>query len=77
MRQDSSYTADVSSEVVERLDHALVNTEKSINAMRATKLQGIQRRIEDLRSRGLLKKHEYVSVSTAEFERRYFNADRS
>lgn len=49
----------------------------TFNARRVAKLQRIQKRIDDLRSRGLLKKHEYVSVSTAEFERKYFNADRS
>ena len=76
MRQYSSYTADATSGVVERLGKALDKTEKSVNAGRATKLQGIQKRIENLRSRGLLKKHEYVSVTTAEFERRYFNARR-
>lgn len=75
MTQYSSYTADVTSEVVERLESALNKAEKSINTKRGKELQEIQKRIGNLRSRGLLKKQEYVSVSTAEFERRYYNAD--
>jgi hypothetical protein len=75
MTQYSSYTADVTSDVVKRLGTALDKAGKSINTRRAKELQEIQKRIGNLRSRGLLKKQEYVSVSTAEFERRYYNAD--
>ena len=74
MKQDFSYTVDATSDLMDRLEVALNTAEKSVNNTRAKKLQEIQKRIDDFKSRGLLKKQEYVSVSTSEFERRYYSS---
>jgi hypothetical protein len=73
MTQEFSYTADAISGVVNKLGSALEKTTKSLETKRAKNLQEIQKRIDDLKSRGLLKKQEYVSFSTSDFERRYYN----
>ncbi|MEK8017683.1 MAG: hypothetical protein VSS75_012495 [Candidatus Parabeggiatoa sp.] len=73
MRQEFSYTADAIYGVADKLGSALDKTTKSIEPNRVKKFQEIQKRIDDLKSRGLLKKQEYVSFSTSDFERRYYN----
>ena len=73
MTQNFSYTADAIFEVADKLGSTIDKTAKSIAPNRAKKLREIQKRIDDLNSRGLLKKQEYVSISTSEFERRYYN----
>ncbi len=75
MTQGSFYTAGATSEVVDKLGSALDKSAKSISTNRAKKLQEVQKRIDNLKSRGLLKKQEYVSVSTSEFERRYYSSN--
>jgi hypothetical protein len=71
MTQYSSYTADVTSDVRERLSAASEKAERYIDTKRVKKLQKIQKRIKNLKSRGLLVKQKYRAISAAEFLRRY------
>lgn len=73
MKQDFSYTVDATSELAKQLQKAVDSAEKSIDTCRAKKLQEVQKKVDDLKSRGLLKKQEYVSVSTSDFERRCYS----
>lgn len=46
----------------------------SIDSSRAQRLQQVQKKIDDLKSRGLLKKQEYVSSSTMpNFDKRHYH----
>jgi len=71
MNTDHSYTADATSDLSDRLKEAVSKSAESIQPERSEKLQRVQKRVDDLKSRGLLKKQEFVRTTTAEFERRY------
>ncbi len=73
MTHKISYTVDATSGVVDRLGSTIDKAAKFMNTNRVKKLQEVQKRIDNLRSRGLLNKQEYVSVSTSEFERMHYS----
>ena len=77
MTYHSFFTVDATSKIADRIEEALKNTDESTSVVQKSKLQDIQKRIENLKSRGLLKKQRYVFVTTADFEKRKFNARRS
>ncbi|MGI9345861.1 MAG: hypothetical protein ACR2PW_06320 [Gammaproteobacteria bacterium] len=74
MKQKSSYTVAASSDLAKKLKKVIDDSAtRSIDTGRAHKLQEVQRKINDLRSRGLLKKQEYFSASTSDFESKYYS----
>ena len=75
MTDQYSYTADVTSEIGQRFKAALDKAGKSVSPRRAKELQQVQQRFSDLRSRGLIRKQQYRSASTGEFERKYYQIE--
>jgi len=71
MTQNSFSTADATSDVKQRLEKAISDSSSSLSAQKLQKLNELQEKVKSLRKRGLLNKNEFVSVSTADFERRY------
>lgn len=69
-----SYTVDATSNLVERLSSALKEEKRVIDMARLSRLQEVQKKVESLKERGLLNRQEYVSVTTSEFERRYYTS---
>lgn len=53
---------------------AVTEIKKSLDPSRAERLEKVQKKIDDLRSRGVLKKQEYKTFTVADYERwRYRN----
>lgn len=71
MTQNSFSTVDATSDVKQRLEKAISDSSSSLSAEKLQKLNELQEKVKSLRKRGLLNKNEFVSVSTADFERRY------
>ena len=72
----SSSTVVVTSNGVEEAVRATIAREaRTINSEKLRRVEATTRTIQDLKSRGLLKKQEYGSSSAADFERRYSVSD--
>jgi hypothetical protein len=71
MTTNLSYTVAVTSDLAGEVAKAIAEKEQSVDKARWIRLQEIQKRVNDLKSRGLLRKQDYISVSNADFERRY------
>jgi len=57
--------------LAQKVSEVVKERELSTNPGRLARLQEVQKRVNDLRDRGLLRKQRFVSVSTSDFERRY------
>lgn len=66
-----SSTAAATSEIVDRLKKEVYRQESVLETSRADRLREVQAKVTDLRSRGLLRRREFVVVTTSDFERRY------
>lgn len=64
-------TAAATSEIVGRLKKEVSKQESVLESSRADRLREVQEKVADLRSRGLLRRREFVVVTTSDFERRY------
>ena len=69
MKRDFSYTADATSKVSERLGELMKDQTRRLDSTRIERLERVQKKVDSLNSKGLLRKQKYVSVSTADFER--------
>jgi ribosomal protein S20 len=72
MDNNSSSTVDASSEIVTRLKLVLQNEEEKQIEQR-DQLRSVQHKIDNLRSRGLLKKAEFRRTTSSEFENLYIH----
>lgn len=71
MKPNSSSTVVATSEIAERLLKAVGTGEHRLDVKRVEKLREVQKKVLDLRARGLLRRREFVVVTTSDFERRY------
>ena len=71
MKEPSSSTADATSDLNQRISEAITQSEKILDASSVKKIREVQDQIDDLRSRGFLRKQEFKSMGTSEFERLY------
>jgi hypothetical protein len=58
--------------VAEAVRIAVARAERTMPIERLQRVEATTRIIQDLKSRGLLKKQEYASSSSADFERRFY-----
>lgn len=71
MTSSSSSTVAATSDIAGRLQKAVERQKDILGAGRVEKLGDVQHKVSDLRSRGLLRRREFVVVTTSDFERRY------
>jgi hypothetical protein len=71
MPTHSSFTADASSKLSDRVAKVLRKAVQGLPEERAERIKSIQERIRDLDSRGFLKREQFKSLTTGEFERRF------
>jgi hypothetical protein len=71
INSSASFTAAATSDVVERVEGVLSNTRDDAMAARQQKLDEVQRRINDLKKRGLLNRQHYSAASTFDFQQIY------
>ena len=71
MMPSFTFTAAATSDITERLTKEVDRQEIRFDPRRAEKLREVQKKVVDLRSRGLLRRREIVVVTTSDFERRY------
>jgi hypothetical protein len=68
-----SYTADATSDVLGRLEKAVQDAQKTISPDRLKQLSEVQKKVEDLSRRGLLKRQEYAAATTADFQKLFMH----
>jgi len=71
MTQNLSSIADVTSDLGSRMRATLDNRKSQLEIDRALRLERVQQKVDDLKSRGLLKKQRCIITTTADFERKY------
>ena len=76
MNTHSSCIAVDTSELCERLGRAVRIATEKITDDRAAHIARLQSRIRDLESRGFIKRQEFSSPTTGDFERRFACIDR-
>ncbi|HTX22846.1 MAG TPA: hypothetical protein VMD27_13440 [Candidatus Aquilonibacter sp.] len=65
-------TADVSSDVSNRLNKAIESTGRRIGEARLNQLREVQAKIEGLKRRGLLVRQEFGKAEPSDFRRLFF-----
>jgi len=63
------FIADATSEVEARLNNAIKAAEGRVGAARRNQLRAVQKKIEELRSRGLLNRQEFGTSTSADFSK--------
>ena len=71
MPTHSFLTADATSEVSDKVQKAVRKAVQGLPEERAERIRSIQERIRDLESRGFLKREQFKSLTTGEFERSF------
>lgn len=71
MNTTPTSTAGSTADVAGRIDLILRNEENMAKAEGFVRLQKIQKKIDSLRERGLLKRESFVSVLPGEFQKRF------
>ena len=58
-----------SSKVADRFDRAIVETSKRMGEARRDRVQSVQKKVDELKSRGLLRRQKYSAATAADFQR--------
>lgn len=66
-----SFIAEDTSNVVERVSKIIHETTEALSEDRATRISRLKNQIQDLESRGFLKRQEFKAPTTGDFERRF------
>ena len=64
-------TVAATSDISTRLSKEVSRQASRLDLIRANRLREVQEKVADLRSRGLLRRREFIVVTTSDFERRY------
>jgi hypothetical protein len=62
-------TADATFDIEKRVKEAIQQSSSKLSSERLARLKGIKLHVDDLNSRGLLKRQEYSSLSSADFNK--------
>lgn len=62
-------TADATSDVAQRLNDAVRNAEGNLGHVRINQLRSVQKKVDELKQRGLLKRQEFAAATRADFLR--------
>lgn len=73
MMPSFTFTVDATSDISDRVMEEVSRQATRLDPSRAEKLREVQEKVTDLRSRGLLRRREFVVVTTSDFERRYMS----
>lgn len=71
------YTADATSDVPSRLERAVQDARNRSGHARMRQLDEVQKRVEQLRQRGFLKRQEYAAPTTADFQKLFMSKSQS
>jgi hypothetical protein len=69
MEDQTSCTADASSNVVSRLSEALDRAQKGLERVASSQIEEVQAKIDELKEQGLLKRQQYAAATDADFQR--------
>ena len=72
-----SCTADATSDVAERVNKVIQDTDRHSDPARSVKLKDVQGKIEMLKQRGLLKRQEYRAATNSDFQKMFLKQQAS
>jgi hypothetical protein len=71
MKENSFSTVAAISDIAGQVDDILRRSSERLDSDRIERLKKVQAKVEELRSRGLLRPKEFVVITTSDFERKY------
>jgi hypothetical protein len=77
MQTNPSSTVDVTSEVTRRVNESVREARQKVTPSRLAALNKLQKKLDELGQRGLLKRQEYLAATKADFQRLFWKYESS